>query len=62
MVQIIGLIVGVYVSMRCIEVFCFNPTRYTTKGTDSFMKLVAAATLLVTTLLTVILLNTPGST
>ena len=62
MIQIIGLMVGVYVSMRCIEVFCFNPVRYTTKATDTFMKLVAAGTFLVTALLTVLLLNTSGTT
>ena len=62
MVQIIGLMIGVYVSMRCIEVFCFDPSRYSQMGTSRLMKLVAAGTLLVTALLTVLLLNTSGTT
>ncbi len=62
MIQIIGLIVGVYVSMRCIEIFCFNPSRYTRKGTSVLMKLVAAGTLLVTVILTVFLMDTSSAT
>lgn len=61
MVQVIGLMVGVYVSMRCIEIFCFNPSRYSTKGISALMKLVAAGTLLVTVMLTVVLLTTSST-
>ena len=48
MVPAIGLIIGVYVLMRCIEIFCFHPDRYRTEGTDSFIKIVALGTLVAT--------------
>ena len=59
MVQVIGLMVGVYVLMRCIEIFCFNPSRYKTKGALSLIRLVAIGTLTTTAILVGILLIIP---
>ena len=47
MIPILGVMVGAYIIMRCIEVFCFSQQRYTSPAAKLVMVFVAVAVAIV---------------
>lgn len=46
MVPTIGLMIGLYIGMRCLEMFCSPKEHFANGGAHAFMLVVAAITLL----------------